>query len=80
MIKKVIGGLALIGASLFMTGCQEDDAKIVSHNLSKAADNFEVMRRIVFINGITNQNMFEIVGLCSMENLSNRLAVTCKIG
>ena len=43
--------VALLAGALF-TGCS-DDAQVASHNLSKAADNFEIDRRIVFYNGIT---------------------------
>lgn len=67
-------------AAFTFTGCVEDDAKVASHNLSKAADNFEVNRRVIFYNGITNQYMLSIEGLCSVDNLTNRLAVTCKVG
>lgn len=79
-MKKILS-FALIGAvGLGLAACGPDDAKVVSQNLSKSADNFEVNRRIVFYNGITGDYMLEIEGLCSLENLSNRLAVTCKVG
>jgi hypothetical protein len=66
-------------AALILTGC-DDDAVIASRNLSKAADNFEINRRVVFYNGITNEYMLTIEGRCSLENLDNRLAVTCMLG
>ena len=50
-----------------------DDATIASHNLSKAADNFEVTRRVVFMNGITDTYMLEIAGLCSIEDEGKQL-------
>lgn len=77
-MRKLLLPLFLLSALLF-TGCV-DDAKVASRNLSKAADNFEVTRRVVFYNGITNDYMLSIEGKCSLENLNNRLAVTCKTG
>lgn len=74
MLLSVMVGLAFI-----FTGCQ-DDARIASQNLSKAADNFEITRRIVFYNGITGEYMLSIEGKCAQEPLDNRLAVTCKTG
>ena len=74
MLLSTMAGLAFI-----FTGCQ-DDAKIASQNLSKAADNFEITRRIVFYNGITGEYMLSIEGKCAQEPLDNRLAVTCKTG
>ena len=60
-------------------GCQ-DDADIASYNLSKSADNFEIDRRIVFYNGITDTYMLTIEGRCSIEDQENQLEVTCKLG
>ena len=60
-------------------GCQ-DDADIASYNLSKSADNFEIDRRIVFYNGITDTYMLTIEGRCSIEDQKNQLEVTCKLG
>ena len=58
------------------------DAGVASMNVSKAADNFEVMRRIVFYNGITGEYMLTIEGLLSInsDNTDKQLEVTCKTG
>lgn len=69
----------LAAATLLFTGCS-DDAKVVSKNLSKAADNFEVDRRIVFYNSIQDKYMLSIEGKCSAERLPARVAITCKTG
>lgn len=72
--------LALIIAAGVVAGCS--DAKVASSNLSKAADNFELTRRIVFYNGITGEYMLSIEGLCSIGSASETkaVAVTCKTG
>jgi hypothetical protein len=62
-----------------LAGCS-NDAQIASQNLSQAADNFEINRRIVFYNGITNDYILVIEGLCSQEQTDRKLAVTCKTG
>ena len=58
------------------------DADIASTNLSKAADNFEIQRRVVFYNGITGDYILSIEGLCSLGNTdpAGKLTVTCKTG
>ena len=61
--------LALLPLALLIAGC-DDDATIASRNLSKAADNFEVNRRIVFYNGITDQYMLTVEGRCSIDTSS----------
>ncbi len=71
--------LYILAATLFLVSCS-DDAKIASRNLSKSADNFEIDRRIVFYNGITDSYMLTIEGKCSIEDQKNQLEVTCKIG
>lgn len=67
-------------AALISAGCS--DADVASSNLSKAADQFEITRRIVFYNGITGEYMLTITGLCSLGNQDKHreLSVTCKTG
>lgn len=66
---------------MVIAGCQSD-ADVASHNLSKAADQFEVTRRIVFYNGITGEYILTIEGQCSLGNHDDpgELTVTCKTG
>ena len=70
---------ALLAAIL--AGCSAD-ADVASRNLSKAADMFEITRRIVFYNGITGEYMLTVEGLCSLGNndKSRQLSITCKTG
>lgn len=72
--------LALILTAAVIAGCS--DADVASSNISKAADNFEIKRRIVFYNGITGEYMLSIEGLCSLGRASETKAVTvtCKTG
>lgn len=73
---------ASIIATVLLTGLLAacNDAQIASRNLSQAADNFEINRRIVFYNGITGDYMLTIEGLCSQEPKDKKLEVTCKVG
>lgn len=70
--------LALAATALItLTACS--DADVASRNLSTAADNFEVNRRIVFFNGITDNYLLTIEGACSIKVAENqKLDVTCK--
>lgn len=72
--------LLLIALSFAMFGCT--DADVASRNLSKAADMFELDRRIVFYNGITGQYILTVTGRCSVSTgqTGKTLAVTCKTG
>ena len=65
---------------MIMIGCS--DADIASSNLSKAADQFEINRRVVFYNGITGDYILSIEGLCSLGNQDSQgeVSVTCKTG
>lgn len=75
-MTRILACLAA-AASLALAGC-DTDAKVASHNLSKAADQFEIDRRIVFYNGITGEYMLTLEGRCSIEDQGNQLEVTCK--
>ena len=76
----VLKMIAVAAVALAVSGC--NDANVASSNLSKAADNFELTRRIVFYNGITGEYMLSIEGLCSIGSATetNAVAVTCKTG
>lgn len=75
-MKKFIA-LAMLA---FTVGCT--DADIATRNLSKAADQFEITRRIVFYNGITGEYMLTIEGLCALGNdeRERQRTVICKTG
>ncbi len=53
--------------ALFAAACTDSEADTANENLSKAAENFEVPRRIVGINGITDTALFSVEGFCSYE-------------
>lgn len=71
---------AALAATIGLAGC--NDADVASSNLSKAADNFEINRRVVFYNGITGEYILSVEGLCSLGNFdkAGQLSVTCKTG
>lgn len=80
MTKRFIGLVAAIGAGLVLAACSRD-ADVASQNLSYAADNFEINRRIVFYNGITGGYILTIEGLCAQKpEEGKKLSVTCKTG
>lgn len=70
----LIGAASILGAS----ACSSD-ADMASRNISTAADNFEVNRLIVGINGITDKVLFSVEGRCSITR-DGDLIVTCKHG
>lgn len=75
---------ALLVLPLGLTACGPSDADVAAKNISKAAEQFEVYRRIVAVNGITDKYLLEIDGYCSVEtsnsSLGGALEITCKLG
>lgn len=80
--KIKIKALLIVGAisAALLAGCT--DAEVASRNLSKAADMFEINRRVIFYNGITGEYMLSIEGLCSLGTgqSTKSVTVTCKTG
>jgi hypothetical protein len=76
-MRKYIFALCL--AALLLAAC-DTDADVASRNLSVAAEQFEIDRRVVFLNGITDTYLLSIEGRCSIEDQGNQLEVTCKTG
>jgi hypothetical protein len=77
-VKKIRFWLAAALAGVALAGCGSS-ADTVSDNLSQEADEFRVERKIVAINGITDQVLFEITGLCSIMR-DGDLVVVCRKG
>ena len=71
--------LTALAALLSLAAC-DDDASVASRNLSKAADMFEIDRRVVFYNGITGEYLLSLEGRCSINDQGRQLEVTCKTG
>jgi len=79
-MRKLIGLIFIVlFAITILSGC-EGDAQIASRNLSKAADMFEINRRVVFYNGITDAYILAIEGRCSVEFYPDKFTVTVKTG
>uniref|UniRef100_A0AB39C7F4 Lipoprotein n=1 Tax=Bacillus phage KoopaTroopa TaxID=3234046 RepID=A0AB39C7F4_9CAUD len=80
MKKAILTGLMVMGFGATLVGCTTE-ADTVSENLSKSADSFEVQRRVVFFNGITDKYLLTIEGLCALDADDNKkITVTCKTG
>lgn len=81
IMKNLLKSLTILVLALILSAC-ESDADIASRNLSTAADQFEIERRIVFYNGITDTYMLVVEGRCSLGNNDSprQRTVTCKTG
>lgn len=80
--RHVVASLIALSLTGGLAACGSDADK-VSKNLSKEAEQFKVVRRIVGINGITDKVEFEVTGRCSLEfgeSMPDTLDVICKEG
>lgn len=78
MNRKILLSLVALAA---LAACDRP-ADVASRNISQAADNFEVNRRITFMNTWKGDSLLTIEGLCSLgnEDTNGKLSVTCKVG
>lgn len=76
-MKKLLLNMLFI---LTLSACSEAD--VISNNLSTEADRFNILRRVVFYNGITDTYLLEVTGYCSLGNYdrNGEVTITCKIG
>jgi len=76
--SKFMAG-AILGSIVLALGACTPAADVASRNLSTAADNFEVPRRISVINGFTDNVVMLMEGFCSLgnDNTALRISVTC---
>lgn len=78
MTRKPALALLALALALPLAACSSQ-ADTANDNLDRAAENFEVPRRIVGINGITDVVLFSVEGFCSIENDGAKLDVICKV-
>ena len=78
-MKRIICITLLITLICVLSGCTE--AGKVRHNVSKEADNFNVMRRVAVINTVNGEPVFEIIGRMSIyaDNNDNQLEVVVEV-
>ena len=70
----------LIAALIAITSCRQEQ-EVAAENVSIAAHNFEVNRRVVFYNGITGDYILTIEGLLSVVvDNDKKLSVIVKTG
>lgn len=80
-MKKFAIGLVALVLGVMAVAC-DSEADVASRNTSTAADNFEVLRRVVFVNGISDKYLLSIEGYCSRGNHDSdkEVTITCKVG
>lgn len=69
-MKKLLSIVLCILIMVCLCGCRE--ASIVSHNVSKEADNFNVMRRITVFNIRTDTVLMQMTGYFALQNNSTK--------
>ena len=80
MKKFVALLLALVMGACLLTGCSRE-SDMVSYNIGKEADNFNVTRRLTVINARTDTILLQLEGTFSLSNNStNELEIICEVG
>ncbi|MFS7399022.1 hypothetical protein [Carnobacterium maltaromaticum] len=64
-MKKLLAVMALV-VVFGLAGCRQSDK--ISYNVSKEADNFNVVRRVAVINTRTDKIEFEVIGKISVDS------------
>jgi len=77
--KFFVSAVAAALTVVVLAGCSSD-ADTADRNIVTAAEQFEIQRTIIGINGITGDIIFYAEGRCSFENYTGRVDVTCRYG
>lgn len=73
-MKKILAALA---ATLLLASCATD-ADVASQNISTASEQFQISRRIVAVNTITDKYLMVVEGKCSLE-YGDKTEIICKL-
>ncbi len=79
-MKKIMISVLAVFMLVGLSGCDDRESDKVSYNVSKEADNFNVIRRLVVINARTDKPMFELIGAFSFELQDNRIIAVVETG
>lgn len=81
-MKKLISlTLTTVAGLVLLTGCA-NDADIASMNLSTDADNFKVLRKVTFINTVSDEVLYTVEGNFSInaDMGDNQLEIVAQTG
>ena len=62
-----------------LTGCEDREADKVSYNISKQADNFNVVRRLTVINTRSDKCILQMTGKISIKDQADGIAVLVEL-
>lgn len=81
MNKKIAAFATAVILGAFGFSSCASDSDVVSENLSKEADKFNVERQIIVYNERTGDYVVEVRGLCSQANDStkDKVGIICKV-
>ena len=78
-LVAIIVALVILGVvAVSMSACGRQ-ATVVSRNVSKEADNFNVMRRLTVINTRTDKCILQMTGKISIEDVTDGIAVLVEV-
>lgn len=79
-LKRITMCFLICVVLVVFVGCTE--AERVSYNVSEEADNFNIFRRVVVVNVMSDKILFELDGYFSLEvdEVENQLEITCEVG
>lgn len=78
MKKRIIIPMA-IAIVVALSGCEQREATVVSRNVSKQADNFNVTRRLTVINTRSDKCILQMTGKMSIEDQKDGIAVLVEV-
>lgn len=78
MNRKIASVVTVVGLLFGLAACGDTDADVASKNISTASEQFEISRRIVVINTITDKYLMTVEGRCSLE-YADKTEIICKL-
>lgn len=79
-MKRMLLVIVLSAGIFVLAAC--NDADVASYNLSQDADNFKVLRKVTFINTVSDEVLYTVEGNFSIsaDTDDNQLEITAKTG
>ncbi len=69
----------IVAAAIALAGCSVPDSQVVDNNIRDSADNFKILRTVLFIDIRNNTYLLQVSGWCNITDQVHQIETICKV-
>ena len=76
-MRKLMAVIA--AAAIALAGCGTTSSDVVDNNIRESADNFKILRTVLFIDIRNNAYLLQVSGWCNINDQVHQIETICKV-